>query len=62
MPVKGHLGEKFSPVHIITTQTSRGPKGALTRSRATMKLKPTITTTKDSYSLRTFTDGRRPDI
>jgi len=35
------------------------PKGTTTRSRVTMEQEPTITSAKDSFSLHTFTDGRR---
>ena len=52
---------------LITAQTSRGPRRGsyreTTRSKgATMERYPIVTSAKALYSLRIFTNGRRPVI
>ena len=54
---KTHVLCPDNDAKMLPLKLAGGPRGALARSRATMKLKPTVTTTKSSYCLWTFTDG-----
>lgn len=58
---KSTFGCSFS-LGSVTAQTSKGSQRGICQVNSNNEVESTVTTTKASYYLRTFTDGRRPDI